>query len=170
MGTIQNSINQVLGTVAGAAALGKHVSEQKKANELNELSQSATITDEAKDLIKEAEKLTDADKQNLENIETTKQDLENSANWTGPFRDDKTGKYISKDKYQTMRELSLQKMEQQQKVIETQKYEWNLRKDLYNNKLNVLGLDRKGLTPDLNKLATKEQLNKIEYIKKGGKK
>lgn len=30
MGTIQNSMNQMLGTVAGAATLGKHISNQNK--------------------------------------------------------------------------------------------------------------------------------------------
>lgn len=168
MGAIQNSLNQMLGTVAGAATVGKHISNQNKANELNEIAASERSQEEAKGLIKEAENIADADKQNLENIESTKEDLENSDKWTGPFRDPKTGKFMSKDKYQTMRETALQEMEQKQKAIETQKYDLNARLDLYNKRLDTLKLN-KDLQPRIDKLATSEQINKIDYIK-GGKK
>ena len=43
---IQNSINAMLGTVAGAAAMGKHVSEQSKANELEKSKLKLKLSEE----------------------------------------------------------------------------------------------------------------------------
>ena len=67
------------------------------------------------------------------------------------------------------KELALKEMEAQVKSIGVQKYDLNARLDLYNKRIETLKLDKKGIAPDINKLATPEQLNKIEYIR-GGKK
>ena len=46
MGTIQNSLTQALGTVGGTAALGKHLQQQKVANELAKIEAKDKAIDE----------------------------------------------------------------------------------------------------------------------------
>lgn len=166
---IQNAINSMLGTAGTAVAVTQHLSEQKKANELSEISQSEASYNQAKELVKEAENLADTSNKLETDIQDTTDELNDSDNWSGPFRDEKSGRYITKDKYQLAKETALQEMQSQQKAMEAQKYDLNARMDLYNKKVDVLKLDKKGIAPNLNKLATPEQLNKINYIR-GGKK
>ena len=165
---IQNSINQGIGAFGTAVAVAQHVSEQKKANELNEISQAEASYNQAKDLIKESENIADTSRGLEEGIQATQEELNESDNWSGPFRDEKSGKFITKDKYQLAKETALQEMQSQQKAIEAQKYDLTARMDLYNKRVDVLKLDKKGIAPNINKLATPEQLNKINYIR-GGK-
>ena len=70
----------VIGTAAGAAAVTKHLSQQKQANELAELNQTQASYDEAKGLIKESEGLVDTERQLQEGIEATQQDIEEKSN------------------------------------------------------------------------------------------
>ena len=46
MGTIQNSMNQILGSIAGAATVGKHLANQEKANELAKINATDKAIDE----------------------------------------------------------------------------------------------------------------------------
>lgn len=166
---IQNNINGAIGTIGSAIAVAQHLSEQKKANELAEISQAEASYNQAKDLIKESENIADTSRKLEEGIQATQDELNDSDNWSGPFRDDKTGRYITKDKYQLAKETALQEMQSQQKAVEAQKYDLNARMDLYNKRVDVLKLDKKGIAPNINKLATPEQLNKINYIRGGNK-
>lgn len=50
MGTIQNSFNQVLGTIAGAAAMGKHISNQNKELNIKKEDQKFAAETEANEL------------------------------------------------------------------------------------------------------------------------
>lgn len=163
--------NEALGlvnTAAGVTAAGKFVSNQKKANELAEISQTESSYNEAKGLIKESEELVDTERQLQEGIEATQQDIEEKSNWSGPFRDEK-GRYQSKDKYMLAKEIALKEMQDQVKAVGAQKFDLNARLDLYNKRIEVLKLDKKGIAPDINKIATPEQLNKINYIRGGNK-
>lgn len=166
---IQSAINNMLGTAGTVAAVSEHLGQQKKANELAEISQTEASYNQAKDLIKESENIADTSRKLEEGIQATQDELNDSDNWSGPFRDEKSGRYITKDKYQLAKETALQEMQSQQKAIEAQKYDLNARMDLYNKRLDVLGLEKKGIAPNINKLATPEQLNKINYVR-GGKK
>lgn len=164
---IQNNINAAIGTVGTALAVSAHTAEQKKANELNELSQTKASYNEAKGLIKESEKIADTSNKLETAIQDTTDELNDLDNWSGPFKIN--GKKVTKDKYQLAKETALKEMESQQKALEAQKYDLNARMDLYNKRLEVLGLEKKGIAPNLNKLATPEQVNKINYIRGGNK-
>ena len=166
---IQNAINQGIGAIGTAVAVAQHISEQKKANELAEISQAEESYNQAKGLIKESEEIVDTSRGLEEGIQATQDELNDSDNWSGPFRDEKSGRYITKDKYQLAKETALQEMQSQQKAVEAQKYDLNARMDLYNKRVDVLKLDKKGIAPNINKLATPEQLNKINYIRGGNK-
>lgn len=166
---IQNAINSMLGTAGTVAAVTQHLSDQAKANELAEISQTEASYNQAKDLIKESENIADTSRKLEEGIEATENELNDSDNWSGPFRDDKSGRFITKDKYQLAKETALKEMQSQQQAVEAQKYDLNARMDLYNKRVDALKLDKKGIAPNINKLATPEQLTKINYIR-GGKK
>ena len=75
---------------------------------------------------------------------------------------------MSKSKYQTMKQLAMRELKDKLESIKTQKFDLNARMDLYNKRLDTLKL-KKDLEPRIDKLATPQQLNKIEYIR-GGKK
>ena len=65
MGAIQNSMNQMLGTVAGAATLGRHIANQ---NEANELAKGKELVD-----LKNAEAETE---ENIANMQESQQVLQ----------------------------------------------------------------------------------------------
>lgn len=53
MGEIQSSINQALGTVAGALAAGKHLKQQAEANDLAEKNAAINAAEHIEDTVKE---------------------------------------------------------------------------------------------------------------------
>lgn len=128
MGTIQNSINQGLGTVAGAVALGKHVSEQKKSvkeqeasNELlkqqkqkQDLKDELEFTEKGQELNKETEQTIDAFNENLKN----ELDLENQMTGLHSSIGDKK---LRTSKGQFFSNKALQEMQDRQNEITLQK-------------------------------------------------
>lgn len=168
MGTIQNSINQALGTAAGAVALGKHVAEQKKANELAAIREGSELNKESTELIKDAKELQDEYKGTEEGIQANQEEIDIANQYTGPFRDSK-GKYTTKDKYITARELAIKELEAQQNAIQVQRADMANRMELYNKRLDALNAIKKGIAPDLNKKLSTEHSNAIEWVKGGNK-
>lgn len=80
MGTIQNSVNQVLGSVAGAATIGKHLSNQAKQTEAIKES-----TDTLNKVQEKWDKVPDAGV-NLQNAQATRKAVESLLNSQYPYR------------------------------------------------------------------------------------
>ena len=98
MGTIQNAVNQGLGTIAGALATGKYLKEQRINNEINAANTLAEAEPEAKRLedeqtdlemkIQETETNLEAAQKEYEN-QTPEERLMNEIAGTGPASLDK---------------------------------------------------------------------------------
>ena len=80
MGTIQNSINQVLGTVAGAATMGKHL--QNQANQTEAIKENTSTIDKVQE---KWDKVPDAGVK-LQNAQATRKAVESLLNAQYPYR------------------------------------------------------------------------------------
>lgn len=80
MGTIQNSVNQITGTLMGAAVAGKHLKQQKESNELAKMTQKKEADKELAEALNESDKAANAlQKGELEAVESAK--LLNPEGW-----------------------------------------------------------------------------------------
>lgn len=77
MGTIQNSMNAMLGTVAAAAAAGKHIKNQSEANEIAKENQQIEALENEPKLAEEINDLTgqEVDKENEINTLNAERDF-----------------------------------------------------------------------------------------------
>ena len=128
MGTIQSSVNQITGTLMGAAVAGKHlaqqkksVAEQKEANEVLEqqmqkqdLKDELEFTEKGQELNKETEQTIDAFNENLKN----EIDLENQMTGLHSTISDKK---LRTSKGQFFSNKALQEMQDRQNEITLQK-------------------------------------------------
>ena len=80
MGTIQNSVNQVLGTVAGATAMKKHLQNQE-----NQTKATKDISSKIDKVQEKWNKVPDAG-QKLQNAQATRKAVESLLNAQYPFR------------------------------------------------------------------------------------
>lgn len=161
MGTIQSSVNQITGTLMGAAVAGKHLKQQQQANELAAIREGSELNKESTELIQEAKDLQDEYKGTEEGIQANQEDIEKAYEYTGPFRDSR-GKYTTRDKYVTAKEIAIKELVDQQKAIQIQRSDMANRLDLYNKRLDALDAIKKGIAPDLNKKLSTEHSNAIE--------
>lgn len=128
MGTIQNSVNQITGTLMGAAVAGKHLAQQKKsvieqkeANEVLEqqkqkqdLKDELEFTEKGQELNKETEQTIDAFNENLKN----ELELENQMTGLHSTMGDKK---LRTSKGQFFSNKALQEMQDKQNEITLQK-------------------------------------------------
>ena len=160
----------LVGTAAGAAAVAKHLSQQKQANELQAISEGEQLNKESSEIIKEASNLQDEYIGTENYVQDLQDKLAESENWTGPFRDSKTGKYITKDKYQEAMQLALKETKQKQNAIEMQRADLANRLDYYNKRVDATNSIKKGVAPDLSKkLTSNESKSAINWVKEVNK-
>ena len=128
MGTIQSSVNQITGTLMGAAVAGKHLAQQKKsvieqkeANEVLEqqkqkqdLKDELEFTEKGQELNKETEQTIDAFNENLKN----ELELENQMTGLHSTIGDKK---LRTSKGQFFSNKALQEMQDKQNEITLQK-------------------------------------------------
>lgn len=171
MGTIQNSINQAIGTATGAVAMGKHLSQQneaiakqKEANELAKINATDKAIDEyiqsGKDAIayinetEPIKKENEHIKQQNEAIDKQQEMWSDAEMWA--------------DEPEGPQAMAFESSKQSLKdVLSAKRYQANLiklRMNLQDTKWNILGIDRE----DLRALNSPEEQKKIREFR-GGK-
>lgn len=152
MGTIQNSINQGLGTVAGAVAMGKHIQQQEKANELAKIDATDKAIDEYVKSGKDAIKNMDEIKGLERDVDTIDREQEMWAN--------------DPESPQAMAFESAKKSVQN--AIDAKRYQGNLirlRMQKQDERWKLLGIDKE----ELKVLNSPEEQKKIHEFKGGNK-
>ena len=158
MGSIQNSINQVLGTVAGAATMGKHISQQKEANELAKINATDKAIDEYVQSGKDAMK-------SITETEGIEKEIHNIDKQQEMFSDEETWSEEPEGPQAMAYESAKQSL---RNIISAKRYQDNLiklRMNLQDEKWKVLGIDKETLKT----LNSPEEQSKIHKFR-GGKK
>ena len=180
--SVQSSVNNMIGTIGTAITLGSHLSEQKKANELNLIKTADELMEESSNIGKEAESLVQKTEGNLnasqENA-TRIAELESENPLKNPSQSlmrDKSGKFMTREKSADMLRIANNKIAEDQEAVQAQKNMLTARMQMYNKKLDIVNAIRKGVAPNLEENLTPKQIKSVDSVKKevellrGGKK
>lgn len=166
---IQNSINQGIGALGSALAVGEHLKQEKKANTLETIKEKGKYIDEyvsTNNAIKANVEEAKLANKELENIDA---DLEKVKSGEKKFLQDyKTGKIVTKDTYMKLADMRREEVNQR---LEANKYEANMlraRMAVQDERAKVLGVDKHA--PDIQALNSEEDKQMVREFRKGGNK
>ena len=168
---IQNSVNQMLGSVAGAIATGTYLRDQQKQNELRDINEGEQLNKESSEIINKAKELQESNISIEEGILATQEEIDEAeAGNVDYYRNKKTGRFMSKNDYITERELAIQELENRQNAIQIQRADLANRIEFYNKRVDATNAIKKGIAPNLEeKLPDEKYKSAVRWVKGGNK-